>query len=138
MGARQSWPTYSQKEKRLHVFYLRNLHKILGITWQDHVTNADLLPRAGLPSMYSLLRQPSLRWLGHIRRMCDGRIPKDILNVELAQERPICCPHLRFKDLVKRDLVDMKTNIDSWEQLADDRAMKMESQSARTHHGLWG
>ena len=118
-----SWPTYSRQEKRLDVFHLRSLRKILGIAWQDHVTNADVLSRAGLPSMYSFLRQCRLRWLGHIRRMGVGRIPKDILYGELAQgKRPIGRPHLRFKDVVKRDLVGMKIDIDSWEQLADDRA----------------
>lgn len=82
------------------------------------------MPRAGVPSMHSLLRQRSLRWLGHIRRTYDSRIPKDILNGELAHERPTWRPHLRFKDLVKRDLVDMKTDIDSWKQPAADRAKK--------------
>ena len=47
-------------------------------------TNADVLSRAGLPSMYNLLRKCRLRWLGHVRRMDDGRIPKYILYGELA------------------------------------------------------
>ena len=33
--------------------------------------------------MYTLLRQCGLRWLGHVRRMNDGRILKDILYGEL-------------------------------------------------------
>ena len=52
--------------------------------WQDKVTNAEVLSRAGLPSMYTLVRQRRMRWLGHVRRMEDGRIPKDILSGELA------------------------------------------------------
>ena len=30
----ESWPTYSRQEKRLDVFYLRSLHKVLGIAWR--------------------------------------------------------------------------------------------------------
>jgi len=33
---------------------------------------------------YTLLRQRRLRWLGHVNRMNDGRISKDILYRELA------------------------------------------------------
>ena len=51
------WSTYSQQEKRLNVFQLRSLCKMLGITWQDQATKADVLSCGGLPSMNSLLRQ---------------------------------------------------------------------------------
>lgn len=61
-----SWPNYSQQEKRLDVFHLRSLRKILGIAWQGHVTNDDVLSCTGVPSMYSFLRQRRIRWLGHI------------------------------------------------------------------------
>ena len=60
---------------------------ILGISWQDKLINADVLSRTGLPTMYTLLRQRRLPWLGHVRPMEDGRIPKEILYGELALGR---------------------------------------------------
>ena len=51
-----------------------------------------------------------------------SRIPKDILNGELAQGKAsaqLAVPFCASKTCFKRDLVGMK--IDSWEQLADDR-----------------
>ena len=75
---------YAGQESRFNTFHLRSIRRILGISWLDKVTNADVLSRAGLPSMYTLLRQRRLRWLGHVRRMDDGRIPKYILYGELA------------------------------------------------------
>ena len=121
MGASPGLPTHG-KRSRLNVFHLRSLRKILGIAWQDHVTNPDVLSRAGLLNMHPLLRQHRLRCLGHIRRIEDGRIPKDTLYGELVQgKRPIGRSNLRFKDVVKGDLVGVKINIDSWEQLANDR-----------------
>ena len=82
------------QERRLKTFHLRSIRRILGISWQDKVTNADALSRAGLPTMYTLLRQRRLRWLE------DGRIPKDILYGELALgRRTTGRPHLRDKDV---------------------------------------
>ena len=40
-------------------------------------TITDNLFQANLPSMFTLLRQRRLRWLGHVYRMEDGHIPKE-------------------------------------------------------------
>ena len=51
--------------------------------------NAQVLARASLPTMYTLLRQRKLRWLGHVRRMEDDKISKDIFYRQLASgKRP--------------------------------------------------
>ncbi|KAL8624685.1 hypothetical protein ACOMHN_038231 [Nucella lapillus] len=85
-------------------FHLRCLCRILGITWSDKVP----IPRTlNVPTMYTLhhVRQRRLRWLGHMRQMEDGRIPKDILNGEFASgKRSVGRPQLRCKDVCKRDL----------------------------------
>ena len=71
--------------------------------------------------MYNLLRQCQLHWLGHVCRMEDGRIPKDILYGELASgQRGIGCLQLRYKDACKRDMRALDININSWEELAAD------------------
>ena len=52
-----TWTTYAGQERRLNTFHLRSIRRILRICWQDKVTNADVLSRAGLPTMYTLPRQ---------------------------------------------------------------------------------
>jgi hypothetical protein len=49
----ESWTTYARQEKRLNTFHLRCLRRILGISWQNKVTNSEVLSRADIPSMYS-------------------------------------------------------------------------------------
>ena len=80
----ETWTTYAGQERRLNTFHPRIIHRIMCISWQDKLTNADVLSRAGLPSMYTLLRQRILRWLENVWGMEDGRIPKYILYDELA------------------------------------------------------
>ena len=118
----ESWTTYARQEKRLNSFHLRCLRRILGITWQDKITNTEVLAKAGLPSMFTLLRQRRLRWLGHVRRMEDGRIPKDILYGQLATgKRRTGRPQLRYSDACKRDMKALDINPSDWEDLAADR-----------------
>ena len=119
----ESWALYTRQEHRLNTFHLRCLRRILGISWQDHIPNTEVLARAGTLSMYALLTKRLLRWLGHVTRMHSGRLPKDILYGELATEsRPTGRPALRYKDVLKRDLKAGGIASASFEALAADRS----------------
>ena len=100
------------------------MRRILGIKWQDRVTNTEVLKRSKVPSMYCLLKQRRMRWLGHVTRMDDGRIPKDLLYGELVRGyRPQGRPQLRYKDVCKRDLKAMQMDTNSWEVIAAERSV---------------
>ena len=85
--------------------------------------NTEVLSRAGLPSMFTLLRQRRLRWLGHVYRMPEGRISRDLLYSELASgKRPTRRPQLRYRDVVKSDMKAVDINTESGESLAANRS----------------
>ena len=65
------------------------LPRILHIRWQDKVPNTAVLDCADMNSMFSILCERHLRWLGHVRRMENGRIPKDLLYGELKGSRSV-------------------------------------------------
>ena len=120
----ESWTTYSTQEQKLQVFHLRCLHRIFGITWQHKVWNNDVLLIAGVPSMFTLLYQCHLCWLGHVHRMEDGHIPKDLLYGELViGARCRGHPQLCYKDVCKCDMKACNIDTDSWEAFADDRTL---------------
>ena len=120
----ESWTAYPTQEQKLHVFHLRCLHRILGITWQDKVWNNDVLLIAGVPSMFTLPCQHCLCWLGHVHRMEDGHIPKDLLYGELATgARCRGHPQLCYKDVCKHDMKACNIDTDLWEAFADDRTL---------------
>ena len=121
----ESWTTYMCQERRLNTFHMRCLKRILGITWQDRIPYSDILDRAKIRSMYSLLSPRRLRWLGHVRRTEDGRMPKDILYGQLTSgARPVGRPALRFKDACNRDMKACDINPKGWEAVAEDRVRK--------------
>ena len=74
--------------------------------------------------MYTLVSQWRLRWLGHVHRIANGPIPKDMLYGELVTgTRTVGRPYLRYSDTCKRDmkLAGIDDNTTSWEAAADDR-----------------
>ena len=118
----ETWTTYMRQVHRLKTFHMRCLRRILGIKWQDLVSNSDIFTRAGIPSIYSLLSQRRLRWLGHVRRMEDGRIPKDVLYGQMTSgNRRVGRPALRYKDVCKREMKTCNIDTTYWETVADDR-----------------
>ena len=64
----ETW-TYHWHIKQLKQFYTRTLHMIMGIPWQDRVTNQEILDRAGSTSIESMLQKAQLRWTGHVIRL---------------------------------------------------------------------
>ena len=112
---------------------MRCLKRILGITWQDRILYSDILGRARIRSMYSLLSQRRLRWLGHVRRMEDGRLPKYILYRQLTSgARPVGGPAHIFKDAYKRDMKVCDISPKDWEAVAEDRTAWRQA----THRGI--
>ena len=132
MYGSETWTTYARQEKRLNSFHLRSIRRILGISWQDRESNTEVLPRAKHPSMspsqaskhVTLLRQLRLRWLGHVYRMEDGLISKDILYRDLTSgRRTKGHSQLRCKGICKRDMNALHINTESWEDIAADSIM---------------
>ena len=81
------------------------LRSILGIRWQDRVTNTEVFKRTDCISIEAVLLKSCLRWTGHVIRMEDHRIPKQLLFGELEQgHRRQGRPCKRFKDTVKAGL----------------------------------
>ena len=67
-----------------------------------------------------LLSCPRLRWIGHIARLGDDRLPKQMLFGKLSASRPAGGPLLRWSDCVKKDLKHASIPEDSWLELAQD------------------
>ena len=119
----ECWTTYATQERKLNSFHLRNLRRILRIRWYHRVTNNEVFDTAGIGSIYAFLTQRRLRWLGHVHRMDDGRLPKDTLYSQLAVgTRSVGRPLLRFTDACKRDMRRGGADINNWEDVADDRS----------------
>ena len=79
------------------------MRSILGIKWQDYVSNEEVFKKASLPITDSILLEEELRWSGHVSRMEDIRMPSAVFFIELQEEkRDRGAPRKRYKDQLKR------------------------------------
>ncbi|KAL8613134.1 hypothetical protein ACOMHN_035074 [Nucella lapillus] len=115
----ETWTVYRRHEKQINHFHLRCLRNILHIRWQDKVPDTEVLKQADIPSALTIMRKAQLRWAGHVSRMHDNRIPKQLLSGELCcGKRTAGGQRKRFKT---SRLKDFNISTESWESLASDR-----------------
>ena len=79
----ETWTVYQRHAERLNHFHTSCLRKLLKIKWQDRIPDTEVLKRAGMQSIYTLLKLAQLRWTGNVTRMLDERVPKKLLYGEL-------------------------------------------------------
>ena len=84
--ASKAWTLYKHQLKLLEDFHQRWLRQILQIKWQSHISHTEVLGKAGLPSIQSMVMKSCLRWVGHIVRMDDGRLPRQLFYGEMWEE----------------------------------------------------
>ena len=113
----ETWTVYQRHAKRLNHFHTSCLRKLLKIKWQDRIPNTEVLKRAGMQSIHTLLKLAQLRWTDHVTRMPDERLQKNILYEELqVGKRSNGDQKKRYKDTLK----DFNIPTESWEQIAQD------------------
>ena len=70
----------------------------MNIKWQDRVSNLQVLDMAEVTSIEAMILKSRLRWVGHVIRMEDNRLQKQLMFGELAsRKRKRGRPLKRFK-----------------------------------------
>ena len=142
----ETWTVYQRHAKKLKHFHLRCLRKLLKIRWQDKIQETEVLKKAKMQSVHTLLKLAQLRWTGHVTRMPDERLPKKVLYGELHEgKRSQCGQKKRYRDALKASLKDFNIPIDSTSTKAPPNLKRRESvklkgsvkkgkQEPRNHH----
>ena len=118
----EAWTVYRRYVKQLQQFHTRCLRRILNMRWNDFVPDTEVLARANLFSVITMMRKAQIRWAGHVSRMADSRIPKQLFYGQLKNgQRKIGAPHKRYKDYFNSNLKDFNIDITEWEKAASNR-----------------
>ena len=91
--------------RKMRGFNNRCIRSMLGVTknrqWKERITSKAI---GMTESMAEILRRYRLRWLGHVARMEDYRMPKQLLFGELTRPRPSHGTKRRWGDLAAGDV----------------------------------
>ena len=115
------------------------LSSIHGICWQDKIINLEILNRAQTTSMEAMLLKVQVRWTGHVIRMEEHCMPRQMLYGELVSGKQSQGRlRKRFKESLKENLkwCDMKPiqleseamKRASWHSLSRRAAIKFEEE----------
>ncbi|KAJ8949059.1 hypothetical protein NQ318_016961 [Aromia moschata] len=113
------WTLRKEEVQRIEVWERKVLRKIFGGKIQggrwERRTNREI---------YDLFKEPNIigirmRWIGHVVRMKDHRIPKMVLIHEIGGGKRLGRPRQRWKKAVEDDI--RKLNIGNWKEKAKDR-----------------
>ena len=63
------YTTHDRSQVRLDVFHRPCLRAILGISWRDHVTNEEVMRRAGMERLQYIVTTRRRKMAGHVLRL---------------------------------------------------------------------
>ncbi len=119
------------RQKNVIFHYFHNLPlsqkldpRLANIKWQDMIPNTEVIQRCAQTGIEQHLKRAQLRWSGHLVRIADDRIPKDVFYGELdAGNRTRGGQRKRYKDVLKATLKSCGIPHNTWEATATDRAL---------------
>ena len=122
----ETWTTTRSITRKLESFHNWCLRGILGITSEqqrrEKVTRIQIARRFGMEnSLKDTITARRLRWLGHLTRMEDDRVPKKVLFEWLPQPRHPHGTKMRWWDRVRKDLKKFDIDERTWYIEAQDR-----------------
>ncbi|XP_065570336.1 uncharacterized protein LOC136033517 [Artemia franciscana] len=114
----ECWKLNQQQERRILAFENNCLRRILNIDWRDHVTNQIVRSISGQPRVTDVIRQRRWRYLGHVIRMKEDRIPRLILEWQPQVTLRRGKPKNTLRCTYQRDLSNIHTTIQpQWEDV---------------------
>ena len=99
----------------ISVYMMRHSRKILNVKSWQHIPNKFIQERYKLLDIYDILPQRNLNWAGHLNRLEDRRLPKQIQYSYLRERsRKNGRPILTHGDIIKINIRVLHFPTDNW------------------------
>jgi hypothetical protein len=113
----KSWTCTKKEEGNIQAMEMKFMRGILGKTRRDKIRNNDIREQLKVDDIKQVMERKRLKLYGHVIRIADERIPKNMLEMKLRGRRPRGRPRTRWMDQVKRE---MEKRGKKWTQVKQD------------------
>ena len=126
LSPRVGHPSNSWASCSISVFvdaHRRCLRTILGISWKDHITNEELMKRAGMEDLRDIVSTRRRRFAGHVMRLSKKRPAKIAMRWTPTEgRRKRGRPKTTWRKTFQEDLEEMGIDWNSAQSAATDRS----------------
>ena len=117
----ETWKGLKEIENRLRIFESNCLRRIMNIKWYEHITEEEVRRRSGQPSVVQKLRHQRWRYYGHVLRMGEERLPKQVLSWTPEGSRRRGRPKETWRRTIQSDIRTKELNAEEVENVAANR-----------------
>jgi len=94
----------------------------MGISWKDKVSNEMVRAQTQLEKIDLIIKERRLRWLGHVMRMDDNRLPRQAVHWDISgSKRKPGRPRKNWIDTIQQDLKSIDMTWQVTQQFAVNR-----------------
>ena len=118
----ETWRTTKALSKKVQVFINKCLRRILGIKWQDKISNEEILARTEQTPVDVVIKNRKWRWIRHTLRKNRSCIAKQALKWTPQGTRHQGRPRKTWKRGVETELKMTSLSWSEADKLVQDRA----------------
>ena len=122
MYGAETWNMREEERRSLNVFEMKCLRSMIGVTRMDRVRNEEVRRRTGVErELGDRVDERVLRWYGHMERMSEERLVKEVWKAEVEGKNMRGCPRMRWMDGVKGALQKRGMRVEEGRECTEDR-----------------
>ena len=111
--------------KKLEAAHHKWMRRITEITWEQRITNEEVRKRTGMGKIEQILRINRLRWMGHVSRMGNNRLPPQAMKwMPKGGRRNRSRPRKNRRATIEDDLNVMRMPWQEAEKADGDRTIR--------------
>ena len=124
--AGETWALPKQQLHRLDVFQMKCLRQICKVSLKDRINNDVILGWCHVARVSNIVSHRRFRWLGHLARMPDDRLPKRVLfgHMDGIAARSKGRAQKCWADYVREDLQSAGLSLNWWRKSQDRAAWR--------------
>ena len=100
----ESWTLDCRDKSKLQAAEMKFLRRSIGKTRRDKIRNTRIREEVKTESLEMKIDKNQLRWFGHVNRMKEYRIPKQILECKQQDKLPRGRPKKMWQDLISETI----------------------------------